>query len=383
MSRRLYVIACLLLSLLLGPAGCAIPQVSAEDRLFLDLQVEVLDRYDLPQQNFEETTIGGLSAIAYDPSTGELYALSDDRGRYGPPRFYRLGLELSNDRSAIAAIRVASVTPLRQSNGQPLPPGQLDPEGMALSPRGSIIISSEGNADQGVPSFLGEFDRPSGQLINSFRLPDRYLPSSDPDQPPQGVQNNLSLEALTLSAGPSQPGGDELFRLFTATESALIQDYTDDPSQPLNSRFLHYLLGQDQTTLISEHRYPLDLEPTGAIVNGLSEILLLDRGGHFLALERVFGLRGFQVKLYQLATGGATDISAMPSLKGNLEGVDPIRKRLLLDFTESGIADIDNLEGMTLGPPLGNGDRSLILVSDNNFNSDQPSQFWLLRLRGL
>ncbi|PSN11258.1 endonuclease/exonuclease/phosphatase, partial [filamentous cyanobacterium CCP5] len=135
--------------------------------------------------------------------------------------------------------------------------------------------------------------------------------------------------------------------------------------------------------LISEHRYPLDLEPSGAIVNGLSELLLIDQGGHFLALERVFGLRGFQVKLYQIATGGATDTSGIPSLDGSLDGVNPIRKRLLLDFASLGLADLDNLEGMTLGPPLPNGDRSLIVVSDNNLEADQPSQFWLLRLQGL
>ena len=96
---------------------------------------------------------------------------------------------------------------------------------------------------------------------------------------------------------------------------------------------------------------PLDLEPPGTLLNGLSELLVIDQGGHFLALERAFGLRGFRVRLYQLATGGATDTSTILSLKGNLEGVAPIRKRLLLDFVDTGI-EVDNLEGMTLGPPV-------------------------------
>lgn len=371
------IVAALMLS---GLVSCAVPQVSAEDRLFLDLQVEVLDRFELPQQIFQETTIGGLSALAYDPSQGELYALSDDRGRYGPPRYYRLDLTLG-DNSTIEAVSVKSVTPLTQKDGSPFAIGQLDPEGIALSPRNTVIISSEGDASR-VDSFLGEFDREGGQLVTQFRLPARYLNANpEGNEPPnQGVQNNLSLESLTISSGPAQSPG-ELFRLFTATESALIQDYNDDPSQPLNSRFLHYLLGQNQSTLIAEHRYPLDLETTGTLVNGLSELLLLDRGGHFLALERAFGLKGFQVKLYQLATGGATDTSSIDSLRGNLEGITPIRKRLLLDFANLDI-DLGNLEGMTLGPPL-DGDQSLILVSDNNFEMDQPSQFWLLRLKGL
>ena len=40
----------------------------------------------------------------------------------------------------------------------------------------------------------------------------------------------------------------------------------------------------------------------------------------------------------------------------------------------------DNIEGITLGPILPNGNRSVILVSDNNFSPTQQSQFMLLEL---
>ena len=36
---------------------------------------------------------------------------------------------------------------------------------------------------------------------------------------------------------------------------------------------------------------------------------------------------------------------------------------------------MDNLEGMTWGPPLPGGGRSLVLVSDDNFNPAQSTQF--------
>ncbi|MEO1068997.1 MAG: esterase-like activity of phytase family protein [Cyanobacteria bacterium J06638_6] len=182
-----------------------------------------------------------------------------------------------------------------------------------------------------------------------------------------------------MTGSPSGAGMTEPFRLFVATESTLVQDYVDDPSQPLNTRFLHYLIGDDQTTLIAEHRYPLDLEPTGAVANGLTELLAIDPGGHFLALERAFGLRGVQVKLFQLATGGATDISSVVSLAGDVSGISPIRKQLVLDFDETPLA-VDNLEGMTLGPRLPDGSQSLLLVSDNNFDGDRTTQLILLRL---
>lgn len=373
----------LVLSFTLALGGCAIPQLRAEERLFLPLVAEVLDVYTLPTQDFQDTTVGGLSALAYDRSVDQFYALSDDRGRFGPPRFYRMTMAfgLGDDgQPRFRDVAIQSVTPFTDAEGNPYPRGQLDPEGLALSPRNTVLMSSEGDVPRGVPPFLGEFDRATGRLVTAFRLPDRFLPD-DANPPTQGVRNNLSFEALTLNAAPGTAGQTEPFRLFMATESALVQDYEPDPAQPLQSRFLHYLLGEDQSTLIAEHAYPLDLEPSGAVVNGLTELLLIDQGGHFLGLERAFGLRGFNVRLYQLATGGATDTSTLASLRG-AEGLSPIRKQLVLDFADTPIP-VDNLEGMTLGPRLPDGSQSLILVSDNNFEANRPTQLILLRLQGL
>mgnify|MGYP003339754351 CR=1 FL=1 len=100
---------------------------------------------------------------------------------------------------------------------------------------------------------------------------------------------------------------------------------------------------------------------------------------NYIPLISHVGLRGFGVKLYQLATGGATDTSNRPSLAGNLEGVTPIRKRLVFDFASVPFA-IDNLEAITLGPRLPDGSQSLILATDNNFQSTTATQLILLRL---
>ena len=371
----------LVLVLALVLTSCAIPQLRAEDRLFLPVTVELLDVYNLPPQEFAGTTVGGLSALAYDRPRDRLYALSDDRGRYGPARFYTLSITLGRGEAGqprFESVKIDAVTPLLDTEGNPYPEGSIDPEGLALSPRDTLFISSEGDVRQSAPPFIGEFDRETGRAIAALTLPERFLPD-DPDQPTRGVQNNLSLEALTVTGSSSGVGMTEPFRLFAATESALVQDYNDDPSQPLNSRFLHYLIGDDQPTLIAEHRYPLDLEPTGAVVNGLTDLLAIDLSGHFLALERAFGLRGLQVKLFQLATGGATDTSTIASLRGDGSGSAPIRKQLVLDFADTSLA-VDNLEGMTLGPRLPDGSQSLLLVSDNNFEGDRATQLILLRL---
>jgi len=54
----------------------------------------------------------------------------------------------------------------------------------------------------------------------------------------------------------------------------------------------------------------------------------------------------------------------------------------VLDFStlDLPVAAIDNLEGMTLGPPLPDGSTSLWLLSDDNFDDDQTTQVWLFRL---
>ena len=377
------------LLLLVSLTGCTIPRVSAEDRLFLSLQVELLDVATLPKQTFAETPVGGLSAITYDSSRNVFYALSDDRGRLAPPRFYtvEIAANTATEEPEIQSIQVTDVTFLKDADGTVYDSDRLDPEGMILSPRSSLFITSEGVAETNSPPALNEYDLASGVLKTEFRLPNRYLPqeiaaaaTSDEANTPQGIRDNQGFEALAL--GPTSTNGEfEPFRLFIATESALAQDFDADPANPLTSRFLHYLIGPDQSTLISEHAYPLSLEPLGAVSNGLTEILAIDQGGHFLALERVYGIRGFEIKLFQLATGGATDISTLNQLP-SLDGINPIRKQLLLDFAtlDLPVAAIDNLEGMTFGPPFPDGSASLWIISDDNFSEDQTTQIWLFRL---
>jgi hypothetical protein len=41
---------------------------------------------------------------------------------------------------------------------------------------------------------------------------------------------------------------------------------------------------------------------------------------------------------------------------------------------------IDNIEGVTFGPDLPNGHKTLIFVSDNNFSKEQKTQFLLFEV---
>jgi hypothetical protein len=57
----------------------------------------------------------------------------------------------------------------------------------------------------------------------------------------------------------------------------------------------------------------------------------------------------------------------------------PVEKSLLVDLSSLGIVP-DNVEGMTFGPDLANGDRSLELIVDNNFSSTQTQQLIALAI---
>ncbi len=404
----------LTLALLTLLTSCGLPQLKAQDRVFLDLSLDFLGEYQLPKMNFNDTPVGGLSGLTYDRQQNRFYAISDDRSHLAPARFYTLKLVLndqienqqayasghldnpkshdaSTSKISVQKVEIENVTFLRDKDGNTFPKDTADTEGIALTPQKSVFISSEGFLPKGIPPFVNEFDINSGRQRQSLPIPERYIPDGTGgkvETVPRGIQDNLGFESLTLNPTGTIPAKGEPFRLFTATESALVQDKEPGESplqeaskkQGIKCRLLHYLLTDGPAILISEHLYQLDPSPRGAIRHGLAELLALDTGGHFLSLERSLGLLGFKARIYQAATGGATDTSGIATLKGELRSIEPVKKKLLLDLDELGIS-LENLEGMTLGPRLPDGSQSLVLVSDNNFKDAQKTQFLLFRLK--
>ncbi len=374
-------------------SGCALPQVSAQERLFLNVSVDLVGSTILPKQSFDGEPIGGISAIAYDVPRDRLYALSDNRDR---PHFYTFTLKNLTD----PRLTVESVTYLKDAQGNPYAPGSLDPEGMALTPSSTLLISSEGSPKRKVAAAVGEYDLTTGRLKTAIPIPERYLSDnllpaeaaetldanrglSAAEAQTQGVQENLSFEALAINVSSGAGGIYEPYRLFVATEGPLLQDLDFAPEIPYKNRLLHYTIDPYQTTFISEHLYEMDLAPSGAVLHGLSEIAVLDQGGHFLGLERSYGFKGFALKLYQLASGGATDISAIASLRNDSgidpRGIQPIRKQLLLDFA-SLPSPLQNYEAMTFGPTLPGSHESLLVMSDDSFIDEQETSLLVFQL---
>ncbi|MEF9886906.1 esterase-like activity of phytase family protein [Streptomyces sp. P9-A4] len=88
---------------------------------------------------------------------------------------------------------------------------------------------------------------------------------------------------------------------------------------------------------------------------------------------------GFEIRVNDTTTHGAFEVRDMDSLAG--QKVVPMRKKLVADFHDLGLSTVDNTEGMTWGPTLPGGERTLLLASDDNFAQEEVTQIVALVLR--
>jgi hypothetical protein len=331
------------------------------------LQLRFLGQQIIPTgTQFQGTQFGGLSSIAYDKRRHVFYALSDDQTNV---RFYTLRVAVS---AGAPAVQILAVTSLRDATGQPFAPLSVDPEGLTLTKRGTLVITSEGFANRLIDPWVREFAL-DGRQLRSLPVPSPFLPVADGTR---GVRLNLGFE----SAGVTPNGR----YLFTGTEAALVQD--GPPATLTNgspARLLRYDLKRG--TLDKQYVYVTDpiREPpvpaTQFAVSGLVELLPLETD-ELLSMERSFSVgapgTGNKIRLYDVSLRRADNVNGFDSLATLLAGLRPAKKTLLLDLDVLGIP-LDNVEGMAFGPKLGHGRRSLLLVSDNNFAPAQFTQFLL------
>ena len=323
---------------------------------------------------FQKTEIGGLSGITYDAKNNLYYAISDDRGQKASPLFYTFTIDLSKAKLTNNDVIPVGVTNLLNTSNQPFPPNTTDTEGIAITNQDTIFVSSEGDVDKLINPFIKEFALASGKTISTLPIPDKFLPDS---QKQKGIRNNLAFESLTIT--PNQKF------LFTATENALIQDSPAAKSGVgTSSRILEYnlLTKQPEREFLyqTEPVTPL-FNPTGKFASGLPDLLALNNQGNFLSIERSFTGLGFTVFLFEISLENATDIHNFDSIaKIDPDKIKPVEKKLLLDLRTLDVS-LDNIEGLTLGAKLPDGQPSLILISDNNFNGLQQTQILAFKLK--
>lgn len=369
--------------------GPGFPPVSSDHRLvWIDVRpargrVTFLGEETFPSGfQFQGTTVGGLSGLTYAPEFGLYAAISDDRSNVNPARFYALSIDLSDGTLDAGDVTFVGTLPLLSRMGTTYAPNTIDPEGIVYNSNGFFLISSEGDTNQGIDPFIDGFTIP-GQNVGPLPVPSKYLVGTAGT----GVRNNLAFESLTAS--PLETA------LFTATENALQQDGpTASTASGSASRILTYTLaagGPDAEYVYMTDPIAFPANPAGSFAtSGLVELLAVRGEGDrtdtaFLALERSFSVGvGNDCKVYLVDLRGADDVSSLESLAGQLQIVRPVRKELLFDVRAFGI-DPDNLEALAFGPTLPDGRRTLIIVSDDNFNPNgQRTQFLAFALpRGL
>ncbi len=331
---------------------------------------------------FDGTEIGGLSSITYDEKRGVYYTLSDDQGNRpseDPVRYYTVTIDLSDGSFDAGDLEFENTTQLFERRKTSFPPGGVDPEGLVLARRSSLFMSSEGNvlADPIIQPFIRRYNR-NGRARRDLRIPDHYI-SNGVDH---GVRFNLAFESLNVT-----PNGR---KLVTAGEGALFQD---GPSSSFTNSSLARVLvyNVSKRSPVAEYVYEVGpwAEPSSIFgVNGIVEVLPIDNAGTMLVMERSFSVGGVLgggtgnvVVINEISTTGATDVLDVDALYdgGSPIAFTPVTQREVFAFDDLGIP-IDNIEGMTFGPPLADGRQTLVIVSDNNFGAGQFTQFIVLAL---
>lgn len=322
------------------------------------------------QTQFNGVEFGGISGIDRD-SEGHYWAISDDRGEVANPRAYVLDIAL--DVNQISSITINKMIYLHDENNQLHPIGRktIDPESIRMAQNGHVYISSEGNYSSNSTDLYQPFIREyslNGSIIRQFDIPKAFYYQ---DNLTQGGRSNKLFEALTLT-----PKG----QLFAATEDALIQD---GPMTSINNasviRFLKFDVNTGQNT--AQYAYdipkiPVDSPPeTFRPDNGVSEMLALSEN-EFLVIERAYAdLVGNTIRIVKATIQpNTTDVRQISSLVN--AQYQSISKQTLLELPiQYNSIKIENIEGISWGPTLANGHRTLILVSDNNFQNQKNTQF--------
>ncbi len=309
-------------------------------------------------QDAGDPPIGGLSSL-FHVGDGIYYAVSDDRGRRGPARYYTISVDLTDGSLDQPDVTVNTWHGLLDQNGEPLEPETYDLEGFVAHGQ-NFFASSEGDASEGIPPFVAVFGA-DAVMIERLGLPPGFAPSTDGTT---GVRSNMAFEGLAITADGKY--------LFTATESALRQDGpAATPTRGARVRILRF--AREHGVFDAQYAYdvdPVHTAPPGnglAGNNGIVELLALS-AEHLLVLERSFVAGAdpeHSIKLFEACLGAATDVSQIASL-ADADSVVPARKRLIADLADL-VPHTDNVEGMTFGPDLPSGEPTLVVVTDNNF----------------
>lgn len=206
-----------------------------------------------------------------------------------------------------------------------------------------------------------------------------------------GMNYNQAIEALTLSPDETH--------LFLANEGPLVEDkgkvkfsngYDEVRSSGFDTknddkdsvRIVRYRKEKGEFVPAEQYRYDLEDE----VENGLTGLLALSNN-ELLVLERNYDNKKKKntVRLYLVHLSPELAIATADQNK-KIKNFPALEKKLLLDFDDliphfaPGFNNLDNYEAIGFGPVLPNGNRSIIVASDNNFNDWQRTSILIFEI---
>lgn len=377
-SNRFIIIIAITISLL----SCATSKKLSQSEISIS-NIKFLNAYDIPYNlQFENTTVGGLSGIDYDEDNNVYYFICDDRSDIDAARFYTARIVLNDNK--VDSLVFTGVHKLLQSNGQAYPNKKqnklqvTDPEAMRYNAKTKTLVwSSEGErivmpGDTVLinPSVITM--QTNGKFIDSFQLPvNMHMQAIE-----KGPRRNGVFEGLAYA--------DNYKTLFVSVEEPL---FDDGPRAEVTDNNAFIRINKFNTTTkkaVAQYAYKLDpvaydAKPSNAFkVNGVSDIMSLGNN-KLIVIERSYstGRLACTIKVFIANLTAASDVTGI-ALTNNKNFI-PAKKTLLLNMDSLGFYT-DNIEGVTLGPVLPNGNKSLLFIADNNFNPLEKAQLLLFEI---
>ncbi|WP_165730079.1 esterase-like activity of phytase family protein [Polaribacter sp. 20A6] len=356
-------------SLVLGILGCLIFCSCKQEKA---TELNFLDEFVLADSiAFQNSIIGGLSGVDY--ANGAYYFVVDD-GRN--PRFVKAEIKIKKNN--IEAVDLKQVILLNDTTTSYYKENALDLESIFVEAETeAVYFVGEGSINKGKSPTVFKTDF-NGNFMEAYQLPENLSNTKN-------IKHNAVFEGSSKSIngngfwvameGPLKSDGED--PTFTKASSPIRITYFDKTSKKATKQYAYQL---EHITKPSKGNINL---------NGLTSILEY-KENHFFIIERTYqsgyGSYGNIVRIFDAVIDKeTTNILEIEALK-EAEFI-PLKKRLLLNFEEvkdqltEGI--IDNIEGITLGPILENGNQSLLLVADDNFQvyGKQLNQFILLEIK--
>lgn len=276
---------------------------------------------------------------------------------------------LLSDEAGAPLVGIASACEGSDQRAMP----RFDPEGIRVLPDGGFWLCDE------YGPWIDEFGA-DGRRRRRIEVPEEFRVasvSSDPTKelPPhnsRGRQANRGFEGLARSADGST--------LWAMLQSPLIQDGALDARGKRVGTNIRVLEVSVATGATRELVYTLE-----SPAHGVNEILAFDEGA-LLVLERDgrTGAPSRSIRVYRFDLSDATDVSGVASLpaRGLPAGIRAGTKSLWLDMMDprfglSAPTMPEKIEGLTLGPRLADGRRTLIVTSDNDFKTTEATRIWV------